>query len=160
MATGAAVAAVVGAGIAIKGQRDAAKASARAARENAAQKRLQALELLDRFEINAQTTFLEGELLKGKQRTSFAAKGIEVGAEGALSTIEETNALVIRQIMLDRREAVFKAAQLEKGADVDLRLAGDIRRAQRLQSLGTAVGAGGQVAESGVFDKKEKKKKV
>ncbi len=145
MATGTALAAVAVAGTAISviGQRKAAKAQARAARENAQQKRLQALELLDRFEINSQSLLVEAELTKGKQKVSFAGKGIDISAGSALSTIEETNAVVAKQIMLDRREAEFKAAQLRRGADIDVTLAGDIRRAQRLRTVGTFLSGAG-----------------
>lgn len=151
MAVGAAVAAVAGTALTIAGQRKAAKNEARAARENASQKRLQALELLDRFEINSQSLLLEGELVKGKQRVSFAGKGIEVGAGSALSTIEETNSIVARQLLLDRKEAEFKAGQLRKGADIDVRLAGDIKSARKLQNIGAFLSGAGAVARSGVF---------
>lgn len=149
MATGAAVAAIVGTGLIIAGQEKEAKAQARAARENAKEKRLLALELLDRFEINSQTLLLEGELVKGQQRTSFAAKGIDVGAGGALSVIEETNAIVAKQLILDKREADFKVARLRRGAEADITLAGDIRSAQRLRSAGTFLSGAGTVIKAG-----------
>ena len=149
MATGAAVAAVAGTVITIEGQRREARAQARAARQNAKAKRLQALELLDRFEINSQALVLEGELVKGQQKVSFAGKGIDIGAGGALSTIEETNAIVAKQLILDKKEADFKVAQLRAGADADLTLAGDIRSAQRLRSLGTLIGGAGAAASAG-----------
>ena len=75
MATGAAVAVVVGTGLTIAAKRKQAKAEARAARENAANKRIQALELLDRFEINKEALLLEGEVFKGTQKVGFAGKG-------------------------------------------------------------------------------------
>lgn len=149
MATGAAVAAVAGTAITIAGQRKEAKAKARAARENAQQKRLQALELLDRFEINSQALTIQGEQHKGKQKISFASKNIDIGTGGALSTIEETNSIVARQIALDRKEANFKAHQLRLGADTDMRLAGDIRSASNLQTAGTFLSGAGAVAKAG-----------
>ena len=149
MATGAAVAAVAGTLITIEGQRREAKAQAAAARQNAKAKRLQALELLDRFDINSQTLVIEGELVKGKQRTSFASRGIDVGSGTALSVIEETNAIVAKQLILDKREADFKVAQLRSGADADLSLAGDIRSSQRLRSLGTLFSGAGSAAAAG-----------
>tara|TARA_R110000782_G_scaffold183574_1_gene273867 strand:+ start:4807 stop:5274 length:468 start_codon:yes stop_codon:yes gene_type:complete len=148
MATGAAVAAVAGTAITIAGQRKAAKAQEAAANSNAAQKRLQAMELLDRFEINSQGLKAEGELMKAQQQTSFAGKGIDIGSGSALSVIEETNSLVARQILLDRKEAIFKASQLQRGADTDTRLAGDIRSASRLAQVGTFLSGAGSAAGS------------
>ena len=137
MATGAAVAAVVGTGVTIYGQQKEAKAKARAAKKNAELKRLQALELLDRFEINSQALMAEGELLKDRQKVDLASRGIDIGSGSALSVIEETNALVARQLILDRKEAEFKAQQLRSGADMDVELAGDIRSAANIRSVGT-----------------------
>lgn len=137
MATGAAVAAVIGTTIAIVGQQKAARAEASAARENAEQKRIQALELLDRADINANALLLEGELLKGQQKVGFAGKGIDIGAGSALNVIEETNSIIAKQLLLDKREANFKAKQLRSGASADVSLAGDIRSAQRLRTAGT-----------------------
>lgn len=146
MATGAAAAAVAGTVITIEGQRREARAQASAARQNAKAKRLQALELLDRFDINSQALVLEGELVKGKQKISFASKGIDIGSGSALSTIEETNAIVAKQLILDKKEADFKVEQLRAGADADLTLAGDIKSSQRLRSLGTLFSGVGQTA--------------
>jgi len=151
MATGAAVAVIAGTAITIAGQRKEAKSQARAARENAQSKKLQAFELLDRFEINSQALRLEGELVKGQQRTSFAGKGIDIAAGSALSTIEETNSIVARQLLLDRKEAQFKVAQLRRGAEADIRLAGDIRSTQRLRQFGTFLSGAGSAAATGAF---------
>ena len=141
-------AAVIGTAVQISAQKKAAKSQARAARENANAKRLQALDLLDRQEINAQALRAEGELLKGKQKVGFGGKGIDIGTESALNVIEETNSIVARQLLIDRREAEFKAAQLRSGAAIDVRLAGDIRSASRLQTAGTFLSGAGAVASA------------
>lgn len=148
MATGAAVAVVAGTAISIAGQRKAAKAKRAATESNAAAKREQALELLERFELNSQNFKAEGELLKAQQQTGFAGKGIDIGSGSALSVIEETNSMVARQIMLDRKEADFKALQLNRGAAVDMNLAGDIESASRLSQIGTFLSGAGQAAGS------------
>lgn len=148
MAAGAAVATVVGTGISLVGQHQAAKAEEAAARFNANQKRIQALELLERFEINSATMRGEAELLKAQQQTSFASKGIDVGSGSALSVIEETNSMTARQIILDRREAEFKAEQIRLGASNDESLASDLRRANNLRMAGTFLSGAGQAASS------------
>lgn len=146
MAVGAAAAVVVGTAISIKAKKKEAEAQARAARKNAQAKREQALELLDRLEVNNQSLLLEGELLKGKQETDFASRGIDVGVGSALSTIEETNSLVSRQLLIDRREADFKVKQLRSGADADVRLAGDVKSAARLAQTGMLLSGAGKLA--------------
>ncbi len=147
MATGAAVVTVAGTVMSIQAQKKEAEAQARAAKENAQAKREQALELLDRLELNNQALIVEGELLKGKQQIDFAGKGIETGTGSALSVIEETNSLVARQLMMDKREADFKVKQLRSGAEADVRLAGDIKSASRLQQMGTFLSGAGAVAK-------------
>lgn len=149
MATGAAVAAVGGTAITLVGQHQAAKAEEAAARSNAEQKRIQALELLERFEINSATMKGEAELLKAQQQTSFASKGIDIGSGSALSVIEETNAMTARQLILDRKEAQFKANQIRMGASNDERLAGDLRSANRFRMAGTFLSGAGQAASAG-----------
>ena len=120
MATGAAVAGVGGTIIAMEGERKAARAQQKAARANAEAKRLQALELLDRFEINSKALVMEGEQVKASQQVEIAGRGIDVSSSSALNLIEETNAMVARQLILDRKEAMFKADQLRRGADMDM----------------------------------------
>ena len=146
MATGAAVAVVAGTVITMKAQQKEASAQARVARENAKNKREQALELLDRLEINSSRLVQEGELLKAKQQVTFAGRGVDIGAGTALSVIEETNSLVARQLILDRKEADFKVKQLRSGAEADVTLAGDIQSSARLRQFGTFLSGAGRVA--------------
>jgi len=146
MAEGAAAAAVVGTIVQLSAKSKEAKAQARAARSNAESKRLAALELLDRFELNTQALIVEGERLKAQQKTDFAGKGIDIGTGSALDVVEETNSLVAQQIILDKKEADFKAGQLLRGAEADVRLAGDIKKGARLEKLGIFLSGAGQVA--------------
>lgn len=146
MAEGAAVAAVAGTVMSIKAQKKEAEAQARAARENAEAKRATALELLDRLELNNQALIIEGELLKGKQQIDFAGRGIETTSGSALSTVEETNSMVARQLMMDKKEADFKVKQLRSGAEADIRLAGDIKSAARLKQMGLFLSGAGAAA--------------
>ena len=146
MATGAAVAVVAGTVISMKAQQKEAAAQARAAKQNAQAKREQALELLDRLELNNEALIVEGALLKGKQKTDFASRGIQVDVGSALNTIEETNSLVARQLMMDKKEADFKVKQLRSGAEADIRLAGDIKSASRLRQMGTFLSGAGKLA--------------
>lgn len=146
MSIASAGAAIIGTLIVMQGQRDAARSEAAAASRNAQLKRLQALELLDRFDINARQLFQEGELFKADQELSFASRGVDISSGSALNVIHETNATVLREYALQKREAQFKAEQLMAGADIDQRLAGDIQSSASKQRLGTFLTGVGTVA--------------
>jgi len=139
MATGAAVAAVVGTGFSIFGQLKQAKAQKEAALAQADAKRAQAFELLERVEFNIDQLEEETEKFKGRQRAAFAASGVDVGSGVSLVQMEQVNRDLIEEIQAQREEARFKAAALEAGADVDTRLGGDISQAGRLGAIGTGL---------------------
>lgn len=143
MAEGAAVAAIGGTLLEMKGQKDAARSEAAAARRNADQKRLEALELLDRFNINAAAMKGEGEIEVSNQMLSAAARGVDVGSGSALDTFEQTRALVADEIALRKREALFQAQQLRRSAVSDEIYARDVRKASKYRRFGTFLrGAG------------------
>ena len=132
-AAGIAVAAV-GTTIQIIQSRNAAKQKARAARQQAESKRLQASEILARFGINAKITKEEGRLFQAEQTVRAIKAGL--GRSTTLAFLEDTQRKIDRAVELDRRDAEFKASQLERGADIDVRLAQDIKKASRLQTAG------------------------
>ena len=130
-------AAVVAFGVTMQyfGNRKAAKAQEAAARKQAALKRFQANEMLDRFKLN------EASLLRTEQETVSKQIGAMVKSGGGITSsslllLEDTNRKIQRQISLEKREANYKAEMLIRGADVDLSLAGDIDKASKVQNLG------------------------
>jgi hypothetical protein len=146
MAEGAAVAAIGGTILDIEGQRKASRAEAAALRRNAEQKRLEALELLERFEINASAMRAQGEVDVSNQMLSAAARGVDVGSESALDTFEQTRALVAEDIALRKREVDFQVQQLRQGASNDIRYAYDRRKASSYRQLGSFLRGAGSVA--------------
>lgn len=104
-------------------------------------RRQEALELLDRSEINIQTLRAEGELFKGKQKLDFASRGIDIGSGSALSVIEESNSQVLRQILLERRQTAFQVEQKNKEAASAREKFGEVGRVQRLRQAGTILKA-------------------
>lgn len=135
MAEGAAVALVGGTLLQIQANERQADAEERASIQSASNKRAQAIELLDRFALNAEILKKKGSLFKQSQLASFVRGG--VGSSGTpLNVLEETNNQLLEQILSEKREAEFKADQLFKGVDVQLELAGDVRSARRVQSIG------------------------
>lgn len=148
MAYGAAAVAVVGTIIAIQGEKKRAKAEQRAALQNAETKRLQSLELLDRFEINAQKLVMEGEQTKGMQLQQFASRGIGVNSNSALNLIEESNSLIAREYALRKREVNHQSEMLRRGADIDVEQASQIRSLSRMRQQGMFLGGVGNTASA------------
>jgi hypothetical protein len=48
-----------------------------------------------------------------------------------------------------KKEAQFKADMLMRGADIDMRLRGDILKTSDIQTIGTVLQTGGQLALAG-----------
>ena len=135
-----AAAAIIGSTV-IKGfaELQAAKAESRAAQEQADARREQAVEILDRFEVNAEVLRQEGRTLVASQQAGFIKAGVSL--EGTpLSVLEDTNNKINRQIMIERREAEFRSDQLRTAAGIDERVARDINKARILNIFGTAIG--------------------
>lgn len=106
-------------------------------------RRLEALEILDRSLINQQTIQVEGEILKGQQKLDFSSRGVDVGSGSALSVIEESNAEILRQVLLERRRSRFEADQREREASSKIRQAGDVKRAGKSRQLSNIFSTGG-----------------
>lgn len=146
MAYGAAAVAVVGTIISIQGEKKRARAEQRAAMQNAETKRLQALELLDRFEINAEKLVVEGEQTKGMQLQQVSDRGIGINSNAALNLIEESNSLIAREYVLRKREVAHQAEMLRRGADIDVEQAAQIRSMSRLRQQGMFLSGVGSAA--------------
>jgi hypothetical protein len=147
MATGAVIAGVVaiaGTAVQMSAQRKQAQAQAAAARTKADLKRMQALEVLDRFELNAEALRREGKEFAAEQFSRGSSSGSGEGS--LLSMLEDTNRKIQRQFRIEERESEYKAAQLRAGADLDTRLAGDIESAGRAQRTATFLQGAGQAA--------------
>lgn len=112
-------------------------AEAAAARAQAEAKRKQALELLERSEINIGKLKEEGERFGATQVLSAAAQGF---ADIPLAQLEDTWDKINEEVNFQRREAQFKADQLRSGADIDMQLAGDIQKAGKYETASTLLG--------------------
>ena len=129
--------AIVGAGVQMYGQRKAAKAQEEAAAAQAAAKRLQAQDMLERFAINTSILERQCEMFKQNQLAAFASGGVDIGTGTPLVAMEQTNSAIQQQIAVDKMEVDSKVSALRAGADVDERLGGDIRKASQFQQVGT-----------------------
>lgn len=149
---GAAVAAVGLVGQAVGGAM-AGKARKRAAEQQAQMKREQADELLRRAKRNAVSLIKERNILKGKQASGFAKAGVEMSGS-ALEVLNATDETYRQEVVNARQEAQFKANQLRRGADVDMKLASDIGKANIISTAGDVVaGSVGIAEQAGAFDK-------
>lgn len=136
MATGAAVVAGVGTTISLIASENARQSEEDAMKAQAKLKKAQAQELLERFEINAESLKRLGQETASAQTASFAKGGVDVGSGSSLLMMEDTFSKIQRQISLDKREADFKANQLIRGADIEMSLAGDISKAKKIENYG------------------------
>jgi hypothetical protein len=133
--------AVAGTALQMYGQYQQGQAQADAYAAQAAAKRIQAFDLLDRAEYNIQQTKFEGEAFSDKQLSTFIKSGVEVSGS-ALLALEETAYKISQNVINQRKEADAKAKALFRGADIDTQLSGDVRQATTISMLGTgAVGA-------------------
>ena len=137
MAAGAA-AAVVGTGLQIYANSKAASAKARAANAAADANDQQAVDLLERYRINADALKLEGKAFIGDQIAASAELG---RGDAPLALLEETNMRINRQLEIEEIESSAKASALRAGADIDRELAGDIRKSAKVQNVGSFFSA-------------------
>lgn len=126
------------------GQDQAAKAQAKAAKAQAAAKREQADEILKRAKFNAITMREQGRVLQAQQIASYAKSGVALTSSSTLATLQDTVSTVSLSVQQMLDEADFKANQLKMGANVDTRLASDIKKASGWQVAGTLLSGGAQ----------------
>lgn len=126
------------------GQMKSAKAQAAAARAQAAAKREQADEMLKRAKFNAIVMREQGRTLQAEQIGAFAKSGVALSSGSTLATLQNTVSTVSLSVQQMLDEADFKANQLKMGADVDTRLASDIRSASSWAVGGTLLSGGAQ----------------
>lgn len=142
---------VAGPALQIEGNRRKAKAQEEAMRIEAAEKRLQADELIRRFEINTKQKLKEGKFVKAEQTAQFALSDIELSGSSLLA-LEETQRAMTESIDLERQELEFKVQALRRGASFDDIQAGKIREAEkfdRFAILYSHASRGAQMAASG-----------
>lgn len=132
-----AVAAVVGAGLQIYNQLNAASAQAEAQQREAALKNAQADELEQRQAYNE-------ELMRKHEAYSehhvFNDNGGNAGSLGGIMQLRED---LRTNIETSRREASWKARMLRMGGEADMALASDIENAKWWQAAGTAFQTAG-----------------
>ena len=143
-----AAAVVVGTAIQMYSSSQEAKAKQNAANAAARAKRIQANELLDRFFLNRDAMTLEAQAFQGSQIGAFAKSDIELGSGTSMLALETTNKRLLRQLEIDQKEAEFKARQLRIGADIDVQLGSDIRRAQKSKNASIFLNGATSVAKS------------
>ncbi len=147
MAEGAAVALVGGTVLEVVGQQREAKARSQARIADADNKRRMALEILDRNELTSEQLRLDAQQLKSDQLSAAIALGAGEGT--TLKFLEDTQRKLMRQIMINQKESEFRAEQLERGAQKQVGLAREERRAGRLRSGATILRAAGTFGTRG-----------
>lgn len=136
-----AAAAVGGTALNVYGNISGANAQEEAAQRNAALKREQADELLDRQIINERIMRRAAEKAERGYVASFASTGRGGGGVGGVLQIKEE---LEENIANTRRDAEFKAKMLRAGADIETSLASDAVSAAWISGAGTILTTGAQ----------------
>jgi len=132
----------IGAGVSAYAQYEQGRQQARAARQEAAFKRAQAREMRERMRLEEINLKQQGEEFKAQQTAAYAAGGVELGTGATLIALEDTNSKIAKQITDMKRDTLFRANQLEKGAAFTASQAGQYEQAGTLSAAGTLLSAG------------------
>lgn len=135
----AAAVAVVGTAISVYGQAQAASEEAKAANMQAALKEAQATEVLRRARIDDAQIRREGEQLLGDQKTAQAGMGGSVTSGNLIMAQADAQYNILSELIKNKDEATFNAAQIRAGAAIDRRLADNTKRAAWFQGGGTLL---------------------
>jgi len=118
------------------------EAAARRRRDIARENRRKSIEVMERLEITSEQLRLEAQGISAEQ----TVKGISAGlsAESSLRLITDTERKLQRQLVIERREAEFRAEALLRGADIEERLAKEEKKAGKLRAFSFLARGGGQ----------------
>lgn len=132
----------------------AGEQQASAYKDSARAKKAQAARFMERFEMNAEFTRLEGRAFAGKQTSEFAKRGVDVGSGASLKAFEDTARKIERRIEVDRIMAQNQAEAIISGANIDMKQAGISRETGMLGAFSAGLGGISSLAMTGAFDKK------
>ncbi len=150
MATGAIVAAAMVGGTILSavGQVKAARAKRQQAEAFAELKRDQAIEILNRSEMNAKEVFKQGTAIKGRQIGAFAKGGVALKGTALLVLQDTANKVAAKQRNI-RYAAEWEATKLEREAGIESRFGVQLEKAGRIQAAGTILGGGARAFAAG-----------
>lgn len=133
--------AAAGTAFSVFGKISEANARSEAAEREAELKRRQARELLLRQSIN-ESIMREEAVRSGLSLASRNSRGESGGGIGSLLTVKKETE---QNILLSRREAEYQAEMIRRGADVNMKLAGDIKTASYIGAAGTLLSSAGDI---------------
>lgn len=133
------IVAMAGTAISAWSSMEAGKAEAGAFEDSAFAKRRRANSVMERFDINAEFTRLEGKSFKGKQLAAFAGGGVDIGSGAALSAMEDTANKIERRIEIDKMEAESNRDSLLMAADLDIKSARAAEKGGQLGALSSVT---------------------
>jgi len=127
----------VGTAISLYGSLKAASAERKAAAAQAAAKRLQATQILERFEINRKEREREREKLLGDLGGQYVKGGVSGTSTSALLLATETYMAIDREIGYAKKEAEDQATILRMGGDIAIQSGRDASAATQIGAAGT-----------------------
>lgn len=132
----------VGAGVSAYAEYEQGRQQAAAAREEAKLKRAQAREMRERMVVEEANIKQQGEEFKAQQTAAFAAGGVELGTGATLIALEDTNSKIAKKITEMKRDTLFRANQLERGASFAQTQATQYEQAGMLSAAGSLLAGG------------------
>lgn len=138
----------VGAGISAYAQYEQGRQRAWAARQDAKLRRIQAKEMRERMYLEELNLKQQGEEFKASQTAAYAAGGVELGTGATLIALEDTNAKIAKKITDMKRDTLFRANQVEQGANISMTQAGQYEQAGTLGAAGTLLTTGAEIAKN------------
>lgn len=133
---------VVGTGVSIYGQIKSANDKADAAWKEAANKRVQAKQVLQAGQREQDLLQIRGQRALGDTAQAYAASGVEMSGTPLLQMEDIAQQVTSESIALEH-STKFRADQLNAGADLEQEQSRDIRDAGLLGAIGTGLqGAG------------------
>lgn len=132
----------VGAGVSAYAAYEEGRLRARSARREASIKRSQAREMRERMVIEEANLKQQGEEFKAQQTAAFAAGGVELGTGATLIALEDTNSKIAKKISDMKRDTMFRANQLERGASISQSEATGYEQAGMLGAAGSLLQGG------------------
>jgi hypothetical protein len=112
--------------------------------EDARNKRLQSIEILNRANQNTEIYKKKANEVMSQQIATYAKSGVDVSTGAPLDALSESVDVMVSEINNIRREAAFEASQVMKESKSREKLAGQMDTASKLSILASGLKAGGE----------------
>lgn len=139
---------VTGTALSVWGQLEETNAQAKAAQDQATLRDIEARETLERAKINEQSILKERDVTFSAQTAGFAAGNVDVTTGTPLMVMEATGAFYREEVANMKREANFRAGQLQSEAGSYRESADSTRKVGAIKIAGSLLTSGAAYADA------------